>query len=109
MSNNEIGQIKGTVYQQVASGPLAGTGILATLFGSATTRLTPQSRILGVKSSQAGGADATTLYSVTVVNGTQAQVLAGQASVTIQSSLATDTSVITLYWCNEGATDLRFA
>ena len=105
MSNNQIGQLKGTVYQQTTTARLAVTGTITTPFGDATYRLTPQSKILGVKSSQ-DNAPAGTLYSVSVANGSQAQVLAGQALVTIQSSVAGDTSLITLYWYNEGSADL---
>ena len=108
MSNNEIGKLQGTIYSQVATGPLAVTGTLTSVFGGVNTRLTPQSRILGVTSSNTG-APVGTVYSVSVVNGTQADVALGKASVIIQSSVAADTSLITLYWYNESASGLILA
>ena len=125
MSNNEIGQIKGTVYQASAGKDptnvaaalaftIAANGTVTLLIGSVTTPFTQNSRILGVvRTAVAGGATvATTPVMVTVLPfgvdaaGKVAAVAGGYSSLTLQSSLVADTSSFTIYWYNETGANL---
>ncbi len=126
MSNNEIGQIKGTVYQQSAgkdpenvANALAFTivanGTVTLLIGSATTPFTQNSRILGVVRVGApvgAGVVATTPVMVTVAPfgadaaAKAAAVAGGYSSLPLQSSVAADTSTFSIYWYNETGANL---
>lgn len=116
MANNEIGTIKGTVYQAtfvIGTGGTPGTVSAAT--GSASTRLTVNSKILGVvrqpTTVAAWGAGVVQNTPVSViltqlgadVGGKIASTLAGTATMTLFSALAADTSSVIVYWCNEAA------
>ena len=125
MSNNEIGQIKGTVYQASAGKDpanvanalpftIAANGTVTILIGSATTPFTQNSRILGVVrvGNPPAGVVATTPVMVTVLAfgadaaGRAAAVAGGYSSLTLQSSVLADTSSFTIYWYNETGANL---
>ena len=102
MANNEIGTIKGTVYQAtfvIGTGGVAGTvskilGVVrqptsVAAWGAGVVQNTPVSVILTQI-----GADA---------NAKIASTLAGTATMTLFSALAADTSSVVVYWCNEAA------
>jgi hypothetical protein len=119
MANNEIGQIKGTIYQKNLP-QLTNTGHFAAPFalGSVNAPFTSNSKILGVTRTlftdanppvpvAINGLD--TIVQLQVISPpTVPLVLAGQTNVDLWSADVTNLNFYTVYWCNEGATDLKF-
>ena len=105
MSNNEIGQIKGTVYQQDLPILVAGT-VANTPVGTVATPFTAQSRILGLKLKTAGGDDNAVFVSVSP--STIADTLLGQTKISLFASTNTNLGTYTIYWYNETGAGLKF-
>jgi hypothetical protein len=104
MSNNEIGQIKGTVYQQDLPALVTGT-LASTPVGTVATPFTAQSRILGLQLKTLGTVDNPVF--INVLTSSIADTLLGRTNISLFASTNTNTSIYTIYWYNETGAGLN--